>query len=64
MVTKIGAASGMITPDERSEKRAVRELVHCIKMQETTVLVNYDERESDVGRLLCFQASVTRVVPC
>jgi hypothetical protein len=49
MVTKIGAASGMITPDERSEKRAVRELVHCIKMQETTVLVNYDERESVVS---------------
>jgi hypothetical protein len=43
MVATIGAASGS-TPDERSEKGAVRALVDCIKKEETTVVVNLDER--------------------
>ena len=43
MVATIGEASAS-TPDERSEKGAVRALVDCIKKEETTVVVNLDER--------------------
>ena len=43
MVATIGEASAS-THDERSEKGAVRALVDCIKKEETTVVVNLDER--------------------